>query len=180
MDPIAVVLDTSAILRMYGEIIRNELTDKLGVDKLHYYTTNGVLNEIKSHKLRVSFMVVREKITILEPTRESLSIVLKKAKSYGCMAKLSDQDMEIVALAVDMTRRYHRVIVATGDMAIQNICILMGIDVLSVSKKMTYLLMKQKVCLDCGTIYSIFDEECPKCFSVKCKVIERKIRIKGG
>ena len=61
-------------------------------------------------------------------------------------------------------------------MAIQNMCRILGIEVLSVGKKIKYVLKRVKKCLSCGTIYSASLDQCPNCASNSYKIMVKRVR----
>ncbi len=176
MMSIAVILDTSALLRAYRYIMSDEIYYLLGTDRVFFYMPPSVIDEVKSQRFMVSFLSLKPKITVMEPSSQAVSVVKKEAEKMGYLGDLSDVDIDVVALAVDLTHRYESAIVMTSDMAIQNICRVLNIDVLSVGKKIKYVARRMKKCLNCGMTYSASLDKCPNCASNNYRILVRRVK----
>ncbi|MEX0568812.1 MAG: hypothetical protein Q6363_006590 [Candidatus Njordarchaeota archaeon] len=166
MSTVAIVLDTSTIFRGAVDIIEDGIVRNLeSIDRIFYFTTHSVISEIKSKKSEVLVLTIMHKITVLEPSRRALVHIKKVASETGDISKLSETDIDVLALALDLMEKYERVIVASEDYAVQNLCLFLGISIISIRKKIRYIVEKRKKCKNCSTIYISALEECPSCGS---------------
>ncbi len=108
------VLDTSAIINYLNRYY---------APGLQYYTTNSVLSEIKStlSQLRLEYSLSKGELRIHDPSPEILKEVLENAKRTGDFFKLSSTDIEVVALAFELKKYGHDVVIVTDDYAIMNL-----------------------------------------------------------
>lgn len=69
------------------------------------YTTQDALNEVRDQRSRQNLekIKVSHEVTVKEPSRESYDAVFECAKSTGNSTLLSQTDMRLIALALDMT-----------------------------------------------------------------------------
>ncbi|MDR0790964.1 MAG: nucleic acid-binding protein [Methanomassiliicoccaceae archaeon] len=120
----------------------------------------GVIDELRKYKdsrldrwgdlLRVS-----------ECTKASLSKVRDITVKSGDIGRLSDVDMSVIALAVDLGG-----IVMTDDFSIQNVCRIMGIEYRSVATDGIKKIEKWNYkCNGCGKWYKEKSNDCPICGS---------------
>lgn len=142
------VLDTSAILsgKFFGRGI---------------VTSPKVLNEIKpkGHSWRLLEYMKSVGLRIISPPEKSVEIVKKTAEKTGDIAKLSDTDLEVLALA-----HHLKAILLTDDYSMQNVAEELKIDYMSVveegiKKKIEWIY----VCSSCGKIYEKYIKECIVC-----------------
>jgi UPF0271 protein len=99
-------------------------------------TINGVLSEIKDLKSQIAMQSALDdgKISIKEPDADSLNQVKNAIENSGDILRLSDVDMALVALAVNLKKEYHPIVV-TDDYSIQNILNILNIPYQSVVTK---------------------------------------------
>lgn len=142
------VLDTSAILS--GKIFENKIV-----------TSPKVLKEIKpkGHSWRIFEFLKSKGMELISPPKEAVEIVKKKAKQTGDFVKLSEVDIEIIALAY-----YLKATLLTDDYSMQNVAKELGIKFRSVVEKG----IKEKIywifkCKYCGKTFKNYYKECPIC-----------------
>lgn len=178
MSTVAVVLDTSTIFRGSVEIIEGGDVKNFGnVDKVFYFTTYSVISEIRSKKNEALLLSVMHKITVLEPSKKAVACV-KKAVSETGDTSLSETDISVLALALDLMEKYGRVAVASEDYAVQNLCLFLGIEIISIRRKIKYFVERRKKCMNCSTIYASTLKECPNCGSANFTWIIKRRRWK--
>jgi len=108
------VLDASGILR-----------SGLDFSDSKYLITSGVLEEVEEENARtaVDAAVERGLIEVREPGEDSVGRVREAAKESGDLEKLSDNDVSVLALALET-----KSIVVSDDYNIQNLARILGIN----------------------------------------------------
>jgi rRNA maturation endonuclease Nob1 len=89
-----------------------------------YITTNRVLDEIidlRSKQL-IEFGLKNGKIIVKEPSKKSLEIVKHTAKIHRLDSKLSNADISILALALDLKKT-----LLSDDFKVQKMCLFLDI-----------------------------------------------------
>ncbi len=131
-----------------------------------YFTTYMVLEEVKHHNVGSSFLHSRVHVT--EPSPDSLSRVKATALKTGDMGALSQTDLSLLALALDLTRAEGGVSLVSDDFAVRNVAEVLSIPLAQTSLKggewknvawkiycrgcgKEYTNSKLTVCLVCGT-----------------------------
>ncbi len=138
-----------------------------------YYTTNSVMQEVRGKKMRDELELRSTFLKILSPSPENIKVAKDVAKKTGDSEQLSDTDVEVIALAIQISAS-----ILTNDLAIQNVCRVIGIDYESFkSKKIKNEIVWKYKCTGCRNVYDINYTECPHCgnklkkFPVKIKPI---------
>ena len=100
-------------------------------------------------------------LSIQEPSRETLVKVRKASQGTGDDARLSEADLQVLALALDTGGT-----VLTDDYSIQNLATSMGIPFRTISQKGIQGLFKWNYrCKGCRKVFSSAQKECPVCGS---------------
>ncbi|MEM0127494.1 MAG: hypothetical protein QXO03_00200 [Thermoplasmatales archaeon] len=138
-----------------------------------YFTTRSVLEEIKGKGMRRSIEMRANFLEVVEPTEASKSLVSEKATETGDISELSSTDIDVLALAVDKNAT-----LITNDLAIQNVCRLIGLRYDSFKSKN----IKNEIewgyrCVGCGRKFSIRVKECPYCGSEIRKYPKKKKKL---
>jgi UPF0271 protein len=96
-------------------------------------TISGVLSEIKDLKSQIVVQSALNdgKIIIKEPDTDSLNQVKNAIENSGDILRLSKVDLSLVALAVNLKKKYHPLVV-TDDYSIQNVLKILKIPYQSV------------------------------------------------
>ena len=171
---VAIVFDTSTLIRATQKILSNGKIDSLNLSKCHLYTTESVISELKSRLSRILAQSLMTKISILTPKRSTIQRIVNVAKKMGEILNLSDTDIEIIALAYDLKKKYNEVYVASEDFSIQNLCRILNVKILSVSKKIKHVIKRLKKCIACNFIYNYSLDSCPICGCEKYIVLKRR------
>ncbi|MDH7508899.1 MAG: nucleic acid-binding protein [Methanomassiliicoccales archaeon] len=130
----------------------------------------GVLSELKKYKdRRLDYWEFKIKIT--HPSTTSLEAVRLAAQKTGDTHKLSDTDIEVLALAFDL-----KATILTEDYSIQNVARTMGIDYINiVTRGIKEIFSWEMRCLGCGRAFDKEIKECPVCGSpLKCRRSRKK------
>jgi len=149
------VLDTSAFLN-------HSSVDFSQFSKI--YTTPSVANEVKD---KVSRIVLESlDVLVIEPKKESLEKVYKLVKDLGFLNLLSETDIEVIALALELGD----VIVLTDDKSIENILSILKIPFRTVVREPIKKVVKNPKfkCMNCGRINKT--RYCSHCGS-RCRML---------
>ena len=142
------VLDTSAILNGVSPQQLGEVC-----------TVPEVIQEIKRGELHRILEFYGDLLRVISPSKESLEIVTKKARSTGDLNKMSRTDITVLALAVDVNG-----IVLSNDFCIQNVASSLGVKFQGVnSKQISKRVIWKSSCTGCGRNYDPDVRICPVC-----------------
>jgi len=140
------ILDTSALISHPG--------------LLEGLTVKEVLAEAKSSAARLRSTLLK----VQEPSAVSLEKVSKLAKKTG--DKLSEADLKLLALALDLKREGKVPEILTDDYSIQNLASVLGIRFSSVGEKGIKKVFRWvSSCPLCGKTFSPSESECRFCGS---------------
>lgn len=146
------VLDTSGILH-----------SDMNFSDGGYFVTNSVLQELRDEnaRLAVDEGIRNAYITVRDPGRESMAKVRETAKETGDIQRLSQADMEVIALALE-----YKADIVSDDYCIQNV---------AKALKLRYHTITQdgikeqyrwgKICPSCGLKYVMEYDVCKVCGS---------------
>ena len=167
--PKAYVIDTSAILSGKQINLQGAI-----------FTVPGVSSELKpggrDHR---AFEFLKEKgLTVKTPSDEATDKVNVTSTQTGDFNRLSATDKQILALALDLTKKYS-VIILTDDYSIQNVANKLGIDCESISQKGIIKNFKWgSKCSGCGKKFKENIKVCPICGAKTKNIISKKQEIK--
>ncbi|MCL2785629.1 MAG: nucleic acid-binding protein [Methanomassiliicoccaceae archaeon] len=100
-------------------------------------------------------------LRVSECTKASADMVKDVAQKSGDAGRLSDVDISVIALAIDLGGT-----VFTDDFSIQNVCGIMGIEYRSVGTGGIKKIEKWNYrCVGCGRWYKEKSDDCPVCGS---------------
>ena len=140
------VLDTAALLSRSVNLLSGE-----------NITTDSVLNEISMGRLAAQIGSLREIISTRTPDRDHIERVRSAAAASGDLRSLSETDIEIVALALQVNG-----ILLSDDYSVLNLCISLGIRAETVEKPGISRTIKWIYrCTGCGR--TIESRVCPVC-----------------
>jgi UPF0271 protein len=150
------VLDTSAVIAGFVP----------GIIDVRQVTVQNVLDEAKDlcSKLELEIAVAAGKISVVEPSKSALAEVRKKVGQTG--DRVSDTDVKLLALSLDLLRGGDTPELVTDDYAIQNLARIFNIPF----KKMmmpgiTKIFTWRMVCPACKRKYSTNVSNCDFCGS---------------
>ena len=116
-----IVLDTSAFIAGF---------DPLAVPEKQY-TVSEVQNELNSRGIqwiRFNAAIESGKVTILKPQDSVFQKVLEASKKVGDMRNLSEADLQVLALALELKCRDLSPLIVTDDYSIQNVANKIGVE----------------------------------------------------
>lgn len=149
------VLDTTAFIAKYA----------LQVYSSNMYTVPSVLQEVKDKESRESLelSILINRIVVRNPSQESIEYIKNIARRIGEHVSLSRTDIEVIALAYELSRKY-KVIVITDDYTMQNVLLHLGIPYKPLRTQGIKVARKYKVyCPTCYYVSTNYEEYCPIC-----------------
>ncbi|WP_174590169.1 NOB1 family endonuclease [Methanocella conradii] len=159
--PETYVLDASAFI--YGIFPRGELL-----------TPPRVYEEVKDEASRLKLEVLTG-LTVREPDAIYVSEVKNAAQDTGDILRLSQPDIDLLALALEEKGSGKDVAILSDDYAVQNVARKMGLDFVPLhQKRIKYKIVWEKRCMGCNRTYSEGDV-CKVCGS-PLKLRKRSIK----
>jgi UPF0271 protein len=120
----------------------------------------GVVDELRKYKDK-RLDRWGDLLRVSECTKASLDKVKEVARKSGDIGRLSDVDVSVIALAIDLDG-----VVLTDDFSIQNVCAIMGIDYSPVGTGGIKRIEKWNYrCVGCGKWFAEKQDDCPVCGS---------------
>jgi UPF0271 protein len=135
-------------------------------------TVPSVIEELRDENARTVLELMEVGV---EPPEESLiKDVRSKAEISGDIEELSKTDIDVLAKALEYSRREKSILI-TDDFAVQNTAILLGIEVMPAGqRKIKDILLWEKKCAGCKRRFPEGDT-CPVCGSPLRKIRKSKI-----
>ena len=129
---------------------------------LQYCTTQAILDEVKHIKKShgaIEALIESNTLQILNSDRESIQNVVVAARETGDYAILSEADISIIALALQLG-----IMLVTNDYAVANVATTLKIPVKSVAGKgITHTRRWIAYCSACGRAFGPNAKECRLC-----------------
>jgi UPF0271 protein len=129
---------------------------------LQYCTTHAILDEVKHIKKShgaIEALIESNALQILNSDRESIQKVVAAARETGDYVKLSEADISIIALALQLG-----IMLVTNDYAVANVACTLKIPVKSVAGKgITHTRRWIAYCSACGRAFGPNAKECRLC-----------------
>lgn len=154
-----VILDTSAFVSGFDPFTTQE----------EQFVPPKVEAEVKRNSmtlLRFSMAVESNRLKILEPSPQFVKIVKECATSLGDSFFLSDTDMQVLALALEIKEKGDIPQIVTDDYSIQNVATKLGVNFVSLATLgIKRVLSWIRYCPACHRTYSsnYKNVECPVC-----------------
>ncbi|RLI05212.1 hypothetical protein DRO26_02820 [Candidatus Bathyarchaeota archaeon] len=146
---------------------------------LRLFTTPTVINELSSFwvKLKYSTAIYVGKLLVVTPKKKFLIEVEKASSSTGNGLKLSEADISVLALALELKSRGLNPTIVSDDFSVQNVAEYLGLNYTYLSGKG----IKSQVkwiwyCPGCRRKFSsaVFEDVCPICgVKLKRKAIKK-------
>ena len=144
-------------------------------------TTPGVSDEIsQGGKDYQKFELLKEiGLKIIYPTENSIEDIRKTSKKTGDIGRLSETDIEVLALSLDLKKEGKKTILLTDDYSMQNVSESLGIKYQNISQsKITKRYKWISKCTGCKKKFKEHINICPICGSGTKKTISIKSDIK--
>jgi UPF0271 protein len=125
-DRRTIVLDTSAFIAGFDPSAVND----------DLYSVPAVREELSRRslsKLRFDAAVDGGRLKVQEPSSHYLNMVKKSSKEVGDMRFLSEADMQILALTMQLKENGYKPTIVTDDYSIQNVAIKIKVDFASLA-----------------------------------------------
>ncbi len=155
------VLDASALLNYlshYSPVLEE------------IYITNSVMNEIRNEvaRIRLESYLRRGILKVRDPSRDMIDRVKGEAKKTGDVYKLSDADVEILALALELMEEGKDIVLLTDDYAIMNLAMRLHVKTKSlITRGIKEIREYAFRCPSCGAFFKLgeepLDKICPRC-----------------
>ncbi|MCP8316000.1 MAG: nucleotide-binding protein [archaeon] len=116
----ALVLDTTA----FYAVIPFTGTSK-------YYTTPSVIREVSHNQtlsMAISALIESNRLIIIEPLNDLIEEVRLTASKSGDLQKLSNTDISVIALGMQLKRNGYYVTIVSDDYSIQNVVKFSGLN----------------------------------------------------
>jgi UPF0271 protein len=126
-----------------------------------YYITNSVLAEImdETAKMMVEQGIRKKNVKIKDPKAESIKTVSDAAGITGDIQRLSNADIDVLALALESNAE-----IVSDDYGIQNVANYLKIKYLTTAQKgITKTYVWEKICPGCGLKHSHDFKICEVC-----------------
>jgi len=150
------VIDTSVVLIGY-------IPQAVGEG---FFTVPEVFDEIKNNeqlKFILEKAVESNTVIIKNPSERAVKTVITTATETGDINKLSQTDIKLLALCIDLKTKY-TVVLITDDYAIQNTGKKMGLSVKSLKQKgIRKIIFWEKYCPACFKTYNNENKICDIC-----------------
>ena len=144
------------------------------------HTVVRVLDEIKDRnaRLRIDVAIDLGNLKITEPTSKSRDRIVKAASQSGDISSISDTDIDVLALALDISSSGRSCLIITDDYAVQNVSNQLGICFKGLTTKgIRYQFQWRLKCPACGRTYpqDFRSNICPVCGAqLRRRVVNKK------
>jgi UPF0271 protein len=145
------VLDTSAILSGKDFSLEHEL-----------YSSPRILKELKHGRMKRRLDYLLESgLRVVEPSKTTLEKVKKCASETGDLARVSEADLEVLSLALELD-----CVLLTDDYSIQNIASKLNVKYQGIAQEGIKVTINWKYrCKGCGRYWEKMHDSCPVCGS---------------
>lgn len=140
---------------------------KMDIKDSQLVTTSNIIDEIrnKPSKSRTETMMILERMLTIDPVSEYIARARETAIRSGDISVISDNDIELVGLALMLDEEEKMVVLVSTDFAVLNITSLMGLKILDPSKKFDQEIVWGMRCPACHYQEKTLrrETECPVC-----------------
>jgi UPF0271 protein len=168
--PVIFVIDTSAIFHRI----------QYAAEDIQLATTPLLEKEMQQKGLKetLDLLISAQKLRILEPTPASLKQVRAAANQLGDLDNLSNPDLQLLALALDLTTHNYHPVLITNDYSIQNVAQSLSLDFRGTNQPgIREVIQWETYCSACGHKTSNLskNEPCPVCGTpLKRRAVKKK------
>ncbi len=166
MGPEAYVLDATPIISGYTPSLTGAL----------HFTTNEVLEELND-TTRFRLALNRGWLEVREPSKTSLERTMKTASQTGDRNVLSEADLSILALSLDLQEEGNKITLLTDDYSVQNVATKLGLR----PRRYLWRGIKRTIqwiqyCPRCGKTYKTSIRVCLNCGSTLKRKAEKNVK----
>jgi UPF0271 protein len=166
------IIDTSAILS--GKPIN--------LDNAIMITTSSVSNELKpgGRDYQTLQFLIEKGLSINSPSQDSINKIKTISNETGDIDRLSEVDIDVLALALDINAENDKeAVILTDDYSIQNVAQVLNIKFESISQRgITKRFIWSRQCLGCGKNFKENLKTCPICGSATKKIVTGRTNIR--
>jgi UPF0271 protein len=138
-------------------------------EKGQFYTTPSVVDEVRRGKQARDLELALEiSITVKMPEPEALKVVMATASRTGDDGRLSQTDIEVLALALEL-----KAIIVSDDYSVQNVATVLEIPFQGNISGIRKVINWTYRCKGCGRYYEEAQPDCPICGS-EVRTVRRK------
>jgi len=154
-----------------------------GYLKERAYTTPWVLKEIKNELLSeaVKGAVAQGLLRVREVRKEFLEKAREEARETGDLASLSEADLSLIGLALELREEGEEPVIFTNDFSIQNVASSLGLSYVAPPGRAIRFSAKWILkCPECGIKIPLSSDlnRCPECGSPLRRVLLRRRLLK--
>jgi UPF0271 protein len=132
-----------------------------------FVTAPSVLEEVRNRpsRARLESMVSLDRITETQPSHGFLLRVRSAARATGDKSVLSDADIELIALALELKMSHSDVAIVSSDLAVLNTAASLEIAIIDPTEKFRKRIKWTLKCPACGHVspMGVQNPECPVC-----------------
>ncbi len=148
----------------------------------NFVTTPNIINEVRNRlsRFRTETLILLEKMQERTPSEEDVRRVESASTSSGDRSELSQNDIEIVALALTISGESSDVTLVSTDFAILNTASHLGLKILDPNKKFGQEITWAMKCFACNYKSKVptRETECPVCGTEMRRFPLKKRRIR--
>jgi len=127
------------------------------------FITPEIIDEVKKGfpSRKMEYFLESGQLSVASPSPETLKFIREKAEETGDIGRLSETDISILALALDLSAA-----IITDDYSVQNLADLLDISYITLNEQGIRRIWKWAYrCKGCGRIFYKEYKECPVCGS---------------
>lgn len=146
------------------------------------FTTKEVARELKDGNSRriLDWMISSGKLMVEDANITYVDKVMRVAMDTGDYSKLSEADISILALALELRDKGYEPIIVSDDYSIQNLSSYFSIRFIPVQKKpVKWRITWVYRCKECGLILDEWRETCPVCGGKLGRIARRRKLVRG-
>ncbi len=137
-----------------------------------YYTTSLVYNEIKhikKHHNAVNTLMELGRLELIDPEKKFIEKATQKAKDTGDFTELSNEDLSVIALSLQLNSD-----LVTDDFAVSNVAKQLGISIQPLmTRGISKVLQRTLYCAGCQKEFRS-GKQCPVCGTTLKKRLAKK------
>jgi len=143
-----------------------------------FYTIQEVIDELREERARLRALIgVDERKLVIAPSPDK-DKVKEAAIKTGDISRLSDTDLKVLSLGLELKEKGYEPVIVTDDYTMQNVAKKLNLDFAPIVERgIKKSLMWRKICKGCGRVYpSSFKGNCTFCGSALKRRIYRGSR----
>lgn len=148
----------------------------MDADDWRIVITEQIKEEVKDMESKIFLRIALPQMSIIVPKKKYIKEVKEKSGESGGLHQLSEADVSLIALALQVAREEKgKVVVVSEDFMIQNYCAIWGLEFKSLREcRITEERIILKKCEGCGEEYLVKFSRCPSCGGEQFELIEKR------